>query len=345
MSGGAKKPNSFDVAARAGVSRTTVSYVLNGRLDLPIPQETRARVFQAAQELGYRHNQLARSLRSGKTLTLGVVLPGLDEPYLAEIVHGVEAVCAAQGYRVLLANSQRDAATEARQVGLLLERRVDGLICLPSEHTLPHMAAWLDAAGRGGTACVIADDRTFSPRFDCVVSDDCAGARQAVDFLAASGHRRIGHLAGSQAVSSGRDRLSGYMAALSAAGLPRDPALIVGHTFDAVAVAPAVAALLRQSPPPTAMFAANDVLAAEALEALRAQGRRVPGDIVVIGYGNMSWGRYLRLATVDQDAQAMGRAAARRLFARLEEPSLPPGETLLPTRLIVRDSAGPECSW
>lgn len=336
-----KKPSSFDVAHRAGVSRTTVSYVLNGRQDLPIPQETRDRVVRAAQELGYRHNQLARSLRSGKTLALGVVLPGLDEPYLAEIVHGIEAVCAEQGYRVLLANSQRDPVVEARQVGLLLEQRIDGLICLPSEHTLPHMGVWLDTVQQGGTACVIADDRTFSHRFDCVVSDDYDGARQAVDHLLASGHRQIAHLAGSQAVSSGRDRLSGYMAALSSAGLAVDPALIFDHSFDAIRVAPAVADLLRLSPAPTAIFAANDVMAAEAIEALRAQAWRLPDDVTVVGYGNMSWGRYLRLTTVDQDAQAMGRAAARRLFARLENPSLPPGQTLLPTRLVVR-GASPE---
>ena len=339
MSTDGRQPSSFDVARRANVSRTTVSYVLNGRQDLPIPQETRDRVLRAAADLGYRQNHLARSLRSGKTQTLGVVLPGLDEPYLAEIVHGIETESARQGFRVLLANSQRDPATEARQVRLLLEHRVDGLICLPSEHTLPQMSSWLATVRESDLACVIADDCTFSGHWDCVVSDDVAGARSAVGHLIGLGRRRVAHLAGGQSVSSGRDRLAGYQSALADAGLDADPALVSDDSYDPARVAPAVATLLALPRPPDALFAANDVLAAEALEALRGHGRRVPEDVALVGFGNMSWGRYLRLATVDQDTQALGREAARRLFARLCDPHLPPTRMTLSTRLVVRETA------
>lgn len=335
-----KKPSSFDVARVARVSRTTVSYVLNERHDLAIPQATRERVFRAAAELGYRQNHLARSLRSGKTMLLGVILPGLDEPYMAAIVHGIEAACAEEGYRVLLANSQRDPATEARQVGLLLEHRIDGLICLPSEHTLPWMTSWLETVQENGTACVVVDDRSLSDRLDCVISDDLRGARLAVEHLIRRGHRCIAHLAGSQNVSSGQDRRNGYAAALEDAGIAVDPDMICVYSFDADRVAPAVEPLLSRPDPPTALFAANDVMAAEARETLRTHGRRVPDDMALVGYGNMSWGRYLGLTTVDQDDQVLGREAARRLFARLRDRQSSPEQIVLPTRLIVRETCG-----
>lgn len=339
-----KKPSSLDVAQRARVSRTTVSYVLNGRVDLPISSATRERVFLAASELGYRHNHLARSLRSGNSMFLGVVQPGLDEPYLAEIVHGVEEVCAERGYRVLIANSQRAPEIEARQVELLLEHRIDGLICVPSEHTLLDMPVWLDSVQSNGTACVIVDDRTYAHRADCVASDDYRGAQLAVEHLVGLGYRRVAHLSGSPHVSSGRDRQSGYMSTLSAAGLRVDSDLICMSSFEPAGVPQAIADLLALGDRPEAIFADNDVMAAEALLALTKHGLRVPEDIALVGYGNMAWGRYLNLTTVDQDNQAMGREAASRLLSRLESPQLPPGQTILPTHLVVRKTCGAQAS-
>lgn len=330
--------SSADVARHAGVSRTTVSFVLNGRTDMVIPEETRARVLRSAQELRYRPNSLARSLVRGRTQTVGLIVPGLDSSFTASIVSGVQEELGRHNYRILLGHSQHDPDIEAKQVALLLEHRVDGLICVVGEGTTERMGQWIDEIVGQGVACVLIDDRTFGDRVDCVVTDDRDGAFQAVSHLIALGHRRIGHLSAGFQVSSAKDRHRGYEAALAAAGLPRDAALAAGGTFEMGAAA--VEALLDLPEPPTALFAANDYMAAEALEVVRLRKRRVPDEIAVVGYGDTRVGRYLHLSTVRQDPPCLGRVAARRLLARFVDSRLPPEVIVLPTELLVRESSG-----
>ncbi len=335
-----RNPSSADVARLAGVSPTTVSFVINGRRDILIPEETRARVLRVARELGYLPNSLARSLARGRTQTVGVIVPSLDSSFSAHIVQGVQDACFEQGYRVLLTHSQHDPTIEAKEVDLLLEHRVDGLIGVASDETVLPMAGWLDAVIREGVACVVVDDCTYAGKADCVASDDEGGARQAVGHLLGRGHRRIAHLCAGARTSTARDRRRGYAAALAAAGVALDEALVTGEAFEMPDPARSLRALLGLPHPPTALFAANDYMAADALEALRERGVRVPEDMALVGYGDTRVGRYLHLTTVRQDPQRMGRAAAQRLFARLADPKLAPEEIILPTELVIRESCG-----
>jgi LacI family transcriptional regulator len=335
-----RNPSSADVARQAGVSPTTVSFVINGRRDILIPEETRARVLQVARELGYRPNSLARSLARGRTQTIGVLVPSLDSSFTAHVVQGIQEACFGQGYRVLLTHSQHDPAIEAKEVDLLLEHRVDGLISVASEETIGPMSRWLDGVVGEGAPCIVVDDRTYAAKVDCVVSDDEGGARRAVEHLLGLGHQRIAHLCAGTRTSTARDRHCGYCAALSSAGITVDEALVVGEAFEMRDPARALRALRELPHPPTALFAANDYMAADIIEVAREQGVRVPEDMALAGYGDTRVGRYLHLTTIRQDPQRMGHTAAGRLFARLADPKLAPQEIVLPTELVVRDSCG-----
>src|SRR3569833_1170612 len=171
-----------DVARRAGVSRTTASYVLNDRADVSIPERTRSLVTRAASELGYRPNSIARSLVSRKTRTVGVIVPSLDGALQAAIVNGIQEECAARGYRLLLAYSRNNAEVERQQVLLLLENQVEGLICITNCATCQRIHGWLPEVLSGGFACADNDQRYEGSPVDSVVSEDRSGARGAVRY-------------------------------------------------------------------------------------------------------------------------------------------------------------------
>jgi DNA-binding LacI/PurR family transcriptional regulator len=319
-----RKTSGRDVARLAGVSRTTVSYVLNGRADTAIPEATRQRVLRAAAQLGYRPNGVARSLVSGKTQTIGVIVPVLNSSFSAGIVNGIQQICSRGSlpYRMLLAYSHNDADEEVRQAQMLLEHRVDGLICVAGEHSVVGTTRWLVDAVKEGVPCVVVDDRVPGCAVDYVVSDDFNGARFAVEHLIGLGHRRIAHLSAGTDSSPARERLEGYRAALTAASIAVDERLIAGDSFDPGNAPRAMEYLLDLPEPPTAVFAANDFMAAAAFEA------------------DVSPAEYLRLTTVHQAPEELGRRATERLFERMENPELPPEGIVIPTHLVVRQSCG-----
>ncbi|GIV18353.1 MAG: LacI family transcriptional regulator [Armatimonadota bacterium] len=335
-----RKPSMVDVAKRAGVSQTTVSYVLSGRQDVVIPQSTRERIWQAARELGYRPNGLARGLVRGKTQTIGVLIPRMDSSFHALIMDGIQEVCTATDYRVLLADSRHNAELETRQVEMLLEHRVDGIISIAVAGA--SSGTWVRMLKREGVPLVIVDEHTFEGEADCVVSDDVTGARKAVQHLIQLGHRRIVHLGAGSDMSAARDRQAGYLLALQSAGIePRDE-WVRGDSFfmPVERIHEIVAELLHLSEPPTALFAANDDLAAEAMQVAREHGVQVPQQLAIVGYGNTEVGRHLRLTTVHQDPRQMGQIAARRLMHRLQNMDLPVKCMKLPTQLVIRESCG-----
>jgi DNA-binding LacI/PurR family transcriptional regulator len=329
-----------DVAERAGVSNTTVSFVLNGRMDFSIPDTTRERILKAAAELGYRRNGIARSLARGKSQLAGVLVPGLEESFTAEIVNGIQEAADALDYRMLLSFSRRSEEEEARQARLLLDHRVDGLVCVANAATVGGTEGWLTDALRQGVACVVVDDEVPGQPVDHVVTDDRTGAMAAVRHLVELGHRRIAHLSGDRGSSTARERSSAYRAALAAAGIPVEESLIVGDSFSPSSAAAATRMLLELPDPPTAIFAANDHLAAMAIEVARARGVSAPGEPAVVGFGDLSCLWELELTTVHQPAREMGRLAMERLLHRLEEPDLPAQGIVVPTHLVYRESCG-----
>ncbi len=335
-----RKPSMVDVAKRAGVSQTTVSYVLSGRKDVVIPETTRERIWRAARELGYRPNSLARGLVKGKTQTIGVLMPRMDSSFHALIMDGIQEVCTTADYRVLLADSRHDAELEARQVEMLLEHRVDGIISIAVAGA--SSGSWVRMLKREGVPLVIVDEHTFEGEADCVVSDDVTGARAAVEHLIRLGHQRIVHLSAGTDMSAARDRCAGYLAAMQEAGIQPREEWVKGDSFfmPVERIHEIVAELLDMPKAPTALFAANDDLAAEAIEVARLRGIAVPQQLAIVGYGNTEVGRHLRLTTVHQDPRRMGQEAARRLMQRLQNPGLPVECILLPTQLVIRESCG-----
>ncbi len=336
--------NSTDIARSVGLSRTTVSYVLNGRMDVAIPDATRAKVLAAASKLGYRPNGIARSLVRGKTCTVGVIVPALELSTTADTVDGIEAGCSKRSYRILLAYSHNDPDLEVQQQRLLLEHRVDGIICVVGYRSLAGTGRWVPEAIKEHVPCVIVDSSVPGVQVDYVVGDDRSGAFTAVSHLLGLGHRRIAHLSAGVVGSPACERREGYRAAMRAAGVPIDESLIVGNTFEAQDAAAAMASLLDLPKPPTAVFAADDLMAAAAVEVIRQHGLRVPQDLAVVGFNDVTLARYLRLTTVRLSAQDRGHLAIERLFARMKNPRLPWEGITVPTQLVVREScgAGPE---
>ena len=341
-----KKASSEDVARAAGVSRATVSYVLNGRTDQSIPEETRRRVLRAVQELSYRPNHLARSLQRGRTHTLGVIMPSLSRSFHARIMQGIREVCFAQDYRILLAEPGHESTSGEQIVGLLLEHQVDGLICVASEsetgpeQTRRVLFGGLELALTAHLPCVVVDDRSLSATADCVITDDAHGAVLAVSHLIARGHRRVGHLSGGRALTTAGDRCAGYREALERVGLPVDEALIVGASYSEEDAVEAMTSLLGLPERPTAVFAASDYLAAVAWRTAHAHGLRVPDDLALAGYGDLEVAPALGLTTIRQRPEQIGRAAVERLLLRMRQPELDPEILVQPTELVVRPSSG-----
>ncbi len=319
-----------EVAERAGVSTATVSYVINNG-PRPVAAETRARVQQAIEELGYYPNTLARSLTMQQTLTLGFVLPDLLNPYYANLARQFEDLCFANGYMVFVCDTRRDAAKEVRVIESLRSKQVDGVAILYDSGA----DASIEVLQHAQIPTVVMEQQLDSA--DCAFIDDFNGGIQGTEHLLALGHRRIAFIRQESPTTSSL-RYEGYRAALQRAGIDINPAYTVtcGSNFsDGIA---AMEQLLALPERPTAVFAHNDVTALNAMYAIREAGLCVPGEISVIGYDNIAQSAISNppLTTIAYPKSEMGTWAAQRLLERIESPDLPPTCRVIPTELIVR---------
>jgi DNA-binding LacI/PurR family transcriptional regulator len=333
-----KRPTSADVAAMAGVSRTTVSFVLNQRPDVKIPDETRRRVVDAAAQLGYQPNASARQLAGGRSHILALVLHQSPEQVasdavLAETLRGLSAAARAGGFRVmveLLAPEGPDASYSS----LLRAQHADGLIVSGPRSDDPSLLELL----RDGFPVVLQGSLP-DVSVQSVDVDNVAGARGAVEHLLSLGHRRIACITNAPLVyTAAQERLAGYTEALTAAGMDCDPILITEADFDAPSGHLAMARLLARTTF-DAVFVASDVVALGAIGALREAGKRVPDDVSIVGFDDIPLAAYFDppLTTVRLPAFELGQAAGRALVERLADRAIP-HRTLLPTELIVRGS-------
>ena len=334
-----KRPTSADVAAAAGVSRTTVSFVLNERAGVKIPDETRRRVLAAAAQLDYHPNSVARQLAGGASRALGLVLRQTPEQVandgvLAETLRGLANAARAANHRVLV---ETLAPGEGHYANLLRSGRTDGLIVSGPRYDDDELVELV----RDGFPVVI---QGSSPGLDVpsVDVDNEAGARLAVEHLLALGHRRIACITNAPlAYTAASERLTGYREALAAAGLPDDPALIAEGAFDASSGHRAIAEILARTTP-DAIFVASDVVAIGAIAGLRDAGLTVPGDVSVVGFDAIPLAAYLDppLTTIRLPAYDLGLAAGRAILERIAGRPVA-DRTLLPTELIVRASTAP----
>ncbi len=325
------------MAARAGVSRTTVSFVLNARTDAGIPPETWRRVEEAARELGYHPHGAASALAGGASHTIGLVLRQSAEQVaadalLAETLWGVASEARTSGYRVLVEPLSPDGG---RYSDLLLSQRADGLIVSGPRVDDEELAALV----ADGFPIIVQGSLPDVPA-PSVDVDNRAGARAAVEHLVGLGHRRIGCVTNAPlAYTAAADRVAGYRDALDEAGIAFDPDLVTQGAFDAASGHLAMTALLDQAGDITAVFVASDIVAFGALRALREASRRVPADVSVVGFDDVPLARHFDppLTTVHLPARSLGKTAGQLLLERVAGRPVPQ-RTLLPTQLVIRDS-------
>jgi DNA-binding LacI/PurR family transcriptional regulator len=296
-------------------------------------------VIAAAERLGYRRNLAASNLAARNTLTIGLLLDDLHNPWYAELTDGIHAVADARGYEIILTTGRRSATLESRAVDTFLASRVDGIIVAGCRLPLPRLVAISQevpvvSAGRSLAGSPRA------PRLGSVSADDGEGARLAVQHLHDLGHRRIAHVDGGRGAGSATRR-AGYIAAMRAIGLGGNAKVITGD-FTEDAGKRAVQPLLLTKGVPSAFFAANDLSAVGVIGALDDAGLAVPGAVSVVGYDNTAFAglNHIGLTTIDQPRHQMGQLAATMLLDALADGSALE-HVLMRPRLVVRSTTGP----
>jgi LacI family transcriptional regulator len=327
-----------DLARAAGVSMATASRALS---DHPrVADATRARVQAVAADLGYVHNTVARTLRTNRSYTLGLVSDRIaTTPYAGRIILGAQEAAAAKGWLLLLLNSGGDPELERREIQTLLQRQVDGLLYAAMYHQVVSPPSILTQV-----PCVLLDARADDASLPSVVPDEVAGARAAVAELLRHGHRRIGFVTHTDDIPATHGRLRGYREALRGAGLPFDPSLIGVGSSTAQGGYPTALTLLDRADRPTALFCFNDRMAMGAYQAAATLGLRVPEDVSVIGFDNQeAVADYLRpgLTTMALPHYEMGEWAVEAVLALILDPDAPVQHAVLPCPLVVRESVAP----
>lgn len=321
------------VAARAGVSFTTVSHVVNGTR--PVSDQVRSKVEAAIAELGYVPSGVARSLRVRATGTLGLLLPNASNPYFAELARGIEDHAERNGYSVILCNSDDDIDKQLRYLRVLLERRIDGLIVA----TVASDAAFAEALANLHVPLVLVDRSLDGVDADQLRVDHEQGAYLATRHLLELGHRRIVCIGGPASTQVAQLRAAGYQRALAEAGI--EAKAVVDCPFTSPAGHAAAQTLLSAELRPTAIFAGNDMIALGVLRAAAERGLQVPQQLSVVGFDDIEVSRYLHpaLTTVGQCIGQLGEQVAARLLERIRTPGLAVSQQLIEPILVLRESS------
>ncbi len=326
------------MADRSGVSVTTISRVLSGQARRHrISHATESVVRKLAAELDFVPNQLARGLRLKKTLTIGLVIPDISNPFFAGIAQQVTLGTRKHGYSVILCDSEDSTELEIQSLGLLQSRNVEGVVLCPVGRSANHLAGFV-----GGKLPIVLVDRFFPELpLPYVSSDNVAGAKQATEMLITSGHRRIACLQGLHGTSPNECRVRGYKEALAGHQLPIDENLIVGDSFTEQSGYIETKLLLKTQPDVTAILALSNLNALGAVRALAEELRKVPEDVSIISFDDPPYAPYLAtpMTTISQSYSEMGQVAVKLLFDQIQSGrGQTKGGILLPTALVPRKS-------
>jgi LacI family transcriptional regulator len=327
------RPTMRHVAERAGVSLKTVSRVINH--EAAVSPATAERVREAIAELGFRRNDLARSLRRGSTsATLGLIIEDVANPFYSAVAQAVEDAARERGYMVITGSCEEDPERERELVLALLRRRVDALLLVPAGAEGDR--AWIAGELGEETPVVFIDRPPRGIQADSVLLDNAGGARAAVEHLIAHGHRRIACIADPVELFTAAERVAGFRAALAGAGIPEDPELIRLDARDAEHAERLVRELLELPQPPTAIFTGNNRHTVGALRALRGREH----EIALVGFDDFELADLLAMPTtvIRHDAFALGAQAAALAFDRLDGADAPPRRVVLETELVPRGS-------
>jgi LacI family transcriptional regulator len=323
-----------DVARRAGTSPALVSYVLN-RGPRKVAPATEARILKAIDELGYRPNAVARSLRMARGHSLGLILPDSSNPYFALLARAVEEVAYRHGYPLFVGNAADATEREIGYLHAFVDRQVEGLLVIPTAEDTTLTQEFTKV----GVPLVVLDRALDQTVFANVVAASVDGSRDAVQHLIEHGHTRIACLSGPE-VSTSQERVSGYRQALVDAGL--EPGRVLARPFGGSAGYEALPALMEGPDRPSALFVTSDLAAMGLLRAAFDMGLDVPGDLAVVSFDGVEYAAYTRpgLTTVSQPITQMAEVATQLLMDALGGGSIPPGTRALPTRLVRRGSCG-----
>jgi LacI family transcriptional regulator len=328
-----------DIALDLGVSVVTVSKVLRNHSD--ISAATRKRVQQRMKELNYRPNLAARTLITGRTNLVGLIVPDLVHPFFAQVAKGISARLSARAYSLIISSSEDNPHLERREIDQMLARRVDALILASTQSSPDNLRTIEDQ----GIPCVLLDRRIPGLPANFVGIDDVAAGTLATTHLIEIGCRTIAHIGGSE-VSTALDRKAGYSIALAQRGLGLPAAYVVkaarGDDHGDSAGYGGMKKLLQLDPRPDGVFCCNDPIALGALRAIFEAGLQIPQDVAVVGCGNVHYDDLLRvpLTSIDQDSNGLGRAAAKVALSLVGRKSkVPPKVVLMPANLVIRASS------
>jgi LacI family transcriptional regulator len=333
------------VAKLSGVSVSTVSRVFNGYAD--VSDATRQRVIASARELDYAPSAAARTLVKQRSQLIGVVLstgfehPDIEHPFFQGVLVGLKHAIGELGYDLLLFATEQPGSSRGRPHSYLRRarhHRVDGVVLMGVDRDDPELEKLLASQ----TPVIAVDLDVAGLRASYVSSDNLGGSRLAMRHLHGLGHTRIATITGRQDTKAGADRLLGYRAEAQALGLDVPPEYEQHGDFYSESGEAAMRALLALDGPPTAVFAAADLMAVGAIRALEEAGLRCPDDVAVVGFDDIQLAELVTpaLTTIRQDAPGIGTAAGRSLVEMIENPEVVPPARMLPVKLIVRDSCG-----
>lgn len=353
------RPTITDVAREAGVARATAGRALGGYGT--VQAKVRERILEAAHQLGYRPNHVARSMKTGRTDTIGVIGADIENPFFARVMRGIGNKAREAGLRAMLTNSDEDVDREREAIEALLAAQVDGLIVTPSDvRNVDH----LTATALEETPLVLLDRPAEHITADLVTIDNLAASREATNVLLGAGHKRVAAVTTLRPQSSQQwqailadptstpnpnlntsvSRLVGYLQALQAASVPVDPSLICGvDIFTRQAVATAARDLLASPGRPTAIFATDNVITLGVIDAIRELKLEIPHDISLVGFDDLEWTQLYSppITVVSQPIYQIGHEAATLLSERIAGRTGPPSTKLLPTQILERDSVAP----
>jgi LacI family transcriptional regulator len=330
------RPTIIHVARAAGVSKSTVSRVLQGDA-ASVREETRQAVRRAIRKLGYERNAIASSLRTTRTFMVLLVVPDITNPFWSEVARGLQDTLEQPGYSVVVGNGDWDPHRESQFLQIAHRNRFDGIAINP---TTIHRRELLAT----GIPTVILGIREGFPNMDMIGSDSFRGASDALAYLYQVGHRRIGFIYGRYSTDPGRARFEAYTDFVKQRDLPFDQSLIVEVPFDRAGGQRAMQRLLSLSHPPTAVFASNDILAIAAMQAATEMGMKIPADLSIVGMDDIYPAGMTtpQLTTMAKQKYEIGCQAARLLLERIEGNAPRKGRRCaLPCQLIERDSVAP----
>jgi LacI family transcriptional regulator len=329
-------PKLEDIANRTGFSIATISRVLSNS-QYPVKMAVREQILQAAKEMGYKPNLSARSLRTDRTNTIGILVDDLMSPFTPTVVRGIQDYLKDKDFMNLIVNSDWDPEQERSALDALISRPVDGIIFVEYSHLTSNEA--LEKSNKPGVFV----HRLFGTKIhNSVVPDDYYGAELAVKHLVSLGHRKISFISGPESWYSSKERLTGYRDELERSGIAFNGDWVMPGDWEVDGGYQAAKSLLQLKERPTAIFAGNDLMALGAVYAIQDAGLSVPNDIAVVGYDNREFTRIVRpgITTVVMPVYEMGRIAAEMMLNQIAEGKREDDEIKVKGELIVRDTCG-----